>query len=137
MKQLLQILLLLLVCLVKGQIVVADRPLKLESTDLFLQKQLKIDDKKPCCPYCKSDSAVIIKSSDTCLVIHYQFKNKRSLKKYYKKKELLGYETCWDLIWPDLINEKEILVWIGIKEEKENFLNSNCHWFCKKCKKIF
>jgi len=74
---------------------------------------------------------------DTNLNIILQFSNKKSAKKYFKNRDRLGYVTDWDNVWPDLINEREILIWIGIKEEKDKFKDPNYHWFCKKCKKIF
>ena len=91
----------------------------------------------PSCPYCQCDKHVIIKSSDTNLIYHIQFADKKSERRYFKKKNRLKYATTWEIIWPDLLNEKEKLIWIEIKDEKEKFDDPNYHWFCKKCKKLF
>lgn len=91
----------------------------------------------PDCPNCHSCSAVILKTPEPKVVSHLQFKNKRAAKKYFKKKEKLGYDTDWDTIWPDLLTKQEMLTWIGVDKEKEKFYDTSYHWFCKKCIIIF
>lgn len=88
------------------------------------------------CPICGQNN-VILTLPDSTRIIHYQFNNRKSARKYYKKRAELGYETEMDNIWPDLINEIEFLVSIDSVEENRKFKDTCYHWFCKNCKLIY
>jgi hypothetical protein len=132
MKRIVSIALFFVILTVSGQ-----NPLKHESGNSVIDTSILMKRTIPDCPLCCSWLNVIIKTPEPNQVCQIQFKNKRDAKKYYKKKEKLLYDTDWQTIWPDLINEQVMLTWIGIKSEEPKFYDTSYHYFCKKCKYIF
>ena len=137
MKKLLIIIFLISIIGVNAQVVTQQKILKNQNSDSIFNNQYSNNIKTPICPYCKKNEFVIRISTDTNRITHLHIANKNSERKYFKKKEKQGYDTDWEIIWPDLLHEQEFLIWIDIKGEKEKFMDPKYHWFCKKCKKIF